>query len=77
MFIGFGLFNLVEGIIDHQILGIHHVNETVPPAQWMYWDIGFLVWGALMLVGGWSLMRAGRQETPEPRTGERRDARVR
>lgn len=36
MFIGFGLFNLVEGIIDHQILGIHHVNETVPPAQWMY-----------------------------------------
>ena len=77
MFIGFGLFNLVEGIIDHQILGIHHVNETVPPAQWMYWDIGFLVWGALMLVWGWSLLRAGRQETLEPRTGERRDARVR
>ena len=47
---GFGLFNLVYGVIDHQILGIHHVNETVPPAQWLYWDIGFLVWGALMLV---------------------------
>jgi uncharacterized membrane protein len=77
MLMGFGLFNLVEGVIDHQILGIHHVNETVPPAQWLYWDIGFLVWGALMLVWGWSLMRAGRQETPEPRTGERRDARVR
>jgi uncharacterized membrane protein len=29
MLIGFGLFNLVEGIIDHHLLGIHHVNETV------------------------------------------------
>ena len=51
MVMGFGLFNLVEGLIDHQILGIHHVNETVPLAQWVYWDMGFLVWGALMLQG--------------------------
>jgi uncharacterized membrane protein len=64
---GFGLFNLVEGLIDHQLLGIHHVNETVPQAQWIYWDIGFLVWGALMLLVGWRLMQAGRQETPDPR----------
>jgi uncharacterized membrane protein len=48
---GFGIFNLVEGIIDHQLFGIHHVNETVPQSQWIYWDIGFLVWGALMLAG--------------------------
>jgi uncharacterized membrane protein len=67
MLMGFGLFNLVEGIIDHQILGLHHVNETVPPDQWIYWDIGFLVWGALMLLGGWRLMQSGRQETPAPR----------
>jgi uncharacterized membrane protein len=61
---GFGLFNVAEGLIDHHLLGIHHVNETVPPAQWLYWDIGFLVWGALMLLGGWRLMRTGQQETP-------------
>jgi uncharacterized membrane protein len=67
MLMGFGLFNLVEGLIDHQLLGIHHVNETVPQAQWIYWDIGFLVWGALMLLVGWRLMRAGQQETPDPR----------
>ena len=77
MLLGFGLFNVVEGIIDHHLLGLHHVNETVPPDQWMYWDLGFLVWGALMLLGGWRLMRTGRQETPEPRTGARIDARVR
>jgi uncharacterized membrane protein len=77
MLIGFGLFNLVEGIIDHHLLGIHHVNETVPLDQWIYWDLGFLVWGALMLIGGWRLMRTGQQETPEPHTGDRPDARIR
>ena len=63
---GFGLFNVLEGLIDHQLLGLHHVNETVPADQWIYWDIGFLVWGALMLLGGWWLLRAGRQATPAP-----------
>ncbi len=33
MLMGFGIFNLAEGMVDHQILGIHHVNETVPPDQ--------------------------------------------
>jgi uncharacterized membrane protein len=61
--LGFGIFNLVEGIIDHQILGIHHVNEMVPPNQWIYWDVAFLIWGALMLAGGWLLQQAGRRET--------------
>ena len=55
---GFGIFNLVEGIVDHHILGLHHVNETVPQNQRIYWDIGFLVWGAAMLIGGWRLSRS-------------------
>jgi Predicted membrane protein (DUF2243) len=63
---GFGLFHLVDGIIDPHLLGLHHGNETVPPAQWLYWDTGFLVWGALMLRGGWRLLRVGWQET-QPR----------
>src|SRR5215207_9297441 len=24
---GWGLFNLIEGLVDHQLLGIHHVRE--------------------------------------------------
>ena len=66
LLMGFGLFNLVEGVVDHHILGLHHVNETVSPDQWIYWDSGFLVWGALMLLAGWQLLRAGRQETSTP-----------
>ena len=59
--IGFGLFNLVEGVIDHHLLGIHHVNETVPPEQWVYWDVGFLVWRAVMVLAGWALYRGGQR----------------
>ena len=62
LLMGWGGFNLVEGLINHQILTIHHVNETAPPEQWLRWDLAFLVWGALMLIGGWALARAGKTE---------------
>lgn len=62
LLIGFGLFNLVEGSINHHLLGIHHVNETVAREQWIYWDVGFLLWGAVMLLGGWVIFRDGRRE---------------
>ncbi len=54
---GFGLFNLVEGSINHQLLGLHHVNEIAPREHWIWWDLGFLAWGAAMLVGGWIIWR--------------------
>lgn len=67
LLIGFGLFNLVEGIVDHHLLQIHHVNETVPRDQWVYWDIGFLLWGAVMVIGGWLLWRSGKRDDVERR----------
>ena len=57
--IGFGLFNVVEGIVDHRLLSIYHVNETVPREQWIFWDGGFLAWGAAMLIGGCLLLKVG------------------
>lgn len=47
---GWGLFNLVEGVIDHFVLGLHHVH---PGADQMAWDLGFVVIGGagLMLLG--------------------------
>lgn len=63
LLMGFGLFNLVEGVVDHQLLGLHHVNETAPRGQWIYWDIAFLLWGAAMLGGGWTFYRSGKSET--------------
>jgi uncharacterized membrane protein len=71
LLVGFGAFNLVEGLANHQILGLHHVNETVARDQWIYWDIGFLVWGAVMLVSGWVLFRTGMRDTASARVPAR------
>ena len=69
MLIGFGAFNVVEGVINHHLLGLHHVNETVPESQWLAWDLGFLAWGAAMLIGGVFVLRAGKRQTADGRLG--------
>ena len=55
LLVGWGLFNLVEGIIDHHILQVHHVRHG---DNELLWDLGFLAWGAAMLAGGLALMRS-------------------
>ncbi|MFG2085287.1 MULTISPECIES: DUF2243 domain-containing protein [unclassified Spirillospora] len=60
---GWGLFNLVEGIIDHHILGIHHVHGG--PHQ-IWWDIGFLLLGAVLVAVGWLVQRTGTPFDPDP-----------
>jgi uncharacterized membrane protein len=54
---GWGAFNLVEGIVDHQVLGIHHVRDDLGGP--LSWDIGFLVVGALLVLVGAALARSG------------------
>ncbi|MEV4639914.1 DUF2243 domain-containing protein [Actinoplanes sp. NPDC049548] len=51
---GWGLFNLVEGLVDHQILGVHHVREG---AGHLPWDLAFLALGALLVGAGWAVRR--------------------
>ena len=54
---GWGVFNLVEGVVDHLLLQIHHVVEVLGLS---IWDYVFLAWGAAMLLGGIVLMRGAR-----------------
>ena len=65
MLVGWGLFNLVEGIVDHQLLGIHHVREGA--GHQTAYDLGFLAFGALLLIGGWLVVRGTRRASNEPR----------
>ncbi|MFC8239264.1 DUF2243 domain-containing protein [Streptomyces sp. NPDC057284] len=58
---GWGLFNIVEGLLGHQILGIHHVHGG--PHQ-LWWDMGFLILGVILLVGGYLLQRSGQPFDP-------------
>jgi uncharacterized membrane protein len=53
LLLGWGLFNLVEGVIDHHILHIHHVTET---ASHLVWDLSFLGFSAVLATIGWLLI---------------------
>jgi uncharacterized membrane protein len=57
MLLGWGGFNLVEGIVDHHVLGLHHVR---PGPNEMAWDLGFLAFGAALMIAGAALTRRGR-----------------
>jgi uncharacterized membrane protein len=60
LLMGWGTFNLVEGVIDHHILKLHHVRQVSEHQG--AWDIAFLFWGAVMLIGGWGLAKTSEQE---------------
>ncbi len=66
MLVGWGLFNLVEGLIDHQLLGLHHVRAGDGE---LAYDLAFLALGALLVAGGLSLARGGRAAPSPARTG--------
>jgi uncharacterized membrane protein len=53
MILGWGLFNLVEGVIDHHLLNIHHVRDMpshVPLYDWIFLTVGGVGFSLLGLV---------------------------
>ena len=56
--LGWGLFNLVEGVVDHHLLQLHHVVDLpahVPVMDWIFLGVG----GVLFVVLGGLLARRG------------------
>lgn len=55
--IGFGLFNIVEGIIDHLVLQLHHVLQRVP--EFLQWgsDLIFLILSGIFVIFGIMLVK--------------------
>ena len=56
---GWGCFNLVEGLVDHQILDLHHVYAG--PNQ-LLWDMLFLASGVILILVGWFVARQGKKD---------------
>ena len=54
MLMGWGTFNVAEGIVDHHLLQLHHVYQVAGQSAW---DYVFLAWGVAMLSIGWVLVR--------------------
>jgi uncharacterized membrane protein len=60
MLAGWGWFNLVEGIVDHQLLGLHHVR---PGPNELGYDLTFLALGVVLVIFGTWLARSRAQPT--------------
>jgi uncharacterized membrane protein len=77
MLIGWGGFNVLEGLVDHHLLELHHVRDL--PTHVAFYDWAFLiVSGALVLLG--IALRDGRHRlsshTLERRHGRERRASI-
>lgn len=60
--VGWGLFNLVEGTIDHQFLGIHHVYEYAENK--LPFDLAFLAAGLILLIIGAAFIKSAKSDLP-------------
>jgi uncharacterized membrane protein len=69
--LGWGLFNLVEGIVDHHVLDLHHVRDLpvhVPAYDWAF----LLGAGVGFVLLGWALSREAFREPLRERLREAR-----
>jgi uncharacterized membrane protein len=57
--LGWGVFNLVEGLINHHLLHLHHVTEG---ENHLVWDLAFLASGVGLMILGLLLIRSGRAD---------------
>jgi hypothetical protein len=71
MLAGWGWFNLVEGIVDHHILNLHHVVQALGQS---IWDYLFLASGVVLILVGHMLgRRAYRESEAQARPGPASD----
>ena len=55
LLIGWGVFNLVEGLIDHHLLKLHNVREIVIEPE--VWNFSFLGISLLLLLAGYFMTK--------------------
>lgn len=59
LLLGWGALYVVEGLINHHILGLHHVH---PGPNQLAWDLAYLSVGVLVAAIGSGLIRVGRRD---------------
>ncbi len=60
LLLGWGLFNLLEGIADHQILKLHNVREVTSDKQ--AWNLGFLALSVVLIIAGLLISKQKKQD---------------
>ena len=59
MLLGWGIFNFVEGLIDHHILNLHHVVEALGVS---IFDYAFHASGLLLSAIGWTMINRSKKD---------------
>jgi uncharacterized membrane protein len=62
---GWGIFNVVEGVLNHQLFGLHHVH---PGAHERAWDWGFVGAGAMLVAIGFRIAQRSKSGYVTART---------
>jgi uncharacterized membrane protein len=64
LFLGWGWFNLIEGVVDHHLLELHHVRDL--PAHVPFYDWLFLAVGGVGFIALGFYLRAPRARSSAP-----------
>lgn len=67
LLIGAGGFNVVDEVVDHLILNLHHIK---PGPDYLAYDLGFTAIGVILFILGWVLLRAGQRALAVPMARE-------
>lgn len=62
-FLGMGIFQIFDGIVDHKILRLHQIRYGVENI--LIYDITWNAFGALLVIAGWALYRHARRSVTE------------
>jgi uncharacterized membrane protein len=62
LIMGWGLFNTVEGTINHILLGVHHLMEQAPIEEKLFWDMLYIGIGIIMIGIGRIMVSRGKRE---------------
>jgi uncharacterized membrane protein len=55
MLLGWGIFNVVDGISNHHIFALHHLRQYADNP--LLWDLAYLASGVVVAIAGWLIMR--------------------
>lgn len=58
LLIGWGLFNVIEGVIDHHLFQVHHVVEKFGLS---IYDYAFLISGIILIISGMFLINRSKK----------------
>ncbi len=60
LFLGWGIFNVIEGMIDHYLFKIHNVRELIGKQN--LYNLLFIIYSIALIITGWLLCKSERKK---------------